>query len=576
MTSSFELHLRGPSTAARGLVTTTTGTTAGTADGNADNESFLFLLTIIVGLICLFYMACTYQLVRRYLIRKCCVRGDPPVSDTVVVHDGRVFNLLGNQRRAVLEAIFSETSKVSVLGVGGLWVFVSLAWIDVVRTGPLIRLRSRLWKSFDNITGSVPHRFVFLFHAQTATDLDVSHKKKKKRNTDNEGEVPYDVEIPAMSTDGTEEESTNPPSSPDRSTAGSSSNNDEAYSEALYAMEGNVVDSSGCSVDFDSDDEDDMSVARLEVRLHESAVSMDGDKERAAVCDGNLYEESADLPRTPVDSMDSVVCLSPSSCSDTQGPPKAALRTFGSCSSDPIDDAVLSPEHTPVRRTMPSGCNDQSVNSPGSIFDKEDYALSADLSVPDLSSASDRSRSFAIPEHEAVEESPEGIEENDCSSESPSDRLEEDLAMAATIASLRHPFPLTSRESFTTVASEYTYDDDSCTTGDNLCPICLCGYKKGDSLIVANHCSHMFHKDCILEWLDAHDDCPICRTGMVTDVEMNLAATNLVGKARMYRAVASLRPASTQTPPSGARPSPFQGTVRRAASSRSPYQVSYL
>ena len=33
----------------------------------------------------------------------------------------------------------------------------------------------------------------------------------------------------------------------------------------------------------------------------------------------------------------------------------------------------------------------------------------------------------------------------------------------------------------------------------------------GDTLIVSKHCSHLFHKECILEWLEKRDECPICR-----------------------------------------------------------------
>lgn len=82
------------------------------------NESFLLLTTIIVGLIVVFYCVCTYQIMRIWLCKVCCGRQredeDEEGGDTVVVHEGRLFNLSGNQRRAVLEAIFLEASKVRV------------------------------------------------------------------------------------------------------------------------------------------------------------------------------------------------------------------------------------------------------------------------------------------------------------------------------------------------------------------------------------------------------------------------------------------------------------------------------
>lgn len=76
-----------------------------------ENESFLMLLTVIVALICLFYTLCTYQLIRQWLCRRLYRDAAPDPDSTVLVHEGQVFNLTGDQRRAVLEAIFSETSK---------------------------------------------------------------------------------------------------------------------------------------------------------------------------------------------------------------------------------------------------------------------------------------------------------------------------------------------------------------------------------------------------------------------------------------------------------------------------------
>jgi len=65
----------------------------------------------------------------------------------------------------------------------------------------------------------------------------------------------------------------------------------------------------------------------------------------------------------------------------------------------------------------------------------------------------------------------------------------------------------------------------------HVCPICLGGYEKGSMLFVSNHCAHIFHGDCILEWLTKeHEECPICRVKMVTQEEMVTAALTLVEK----------------------------------------------
>jgi hypothetical protein len=79
-----------------------------------DNDSFLILTAAIVALILVFYALCMYQLLYRWMCRICCGRqlevGGP--NETVIIHEGHTFNLSDNQRRAVLEAIFSENSKV--------------------------------------------------------------------------------------------------------------------------------------------------------------------------------------------------------------------------------------------------------------------------------------------------------------------------------------------------------------------------------------------------------------------------------------------------------------------------------
>jgi hypothetical protein len=107
---------------------TTTSTTATTAN-DSGNKSFAIMLTVLVGLILAFFVVCTYQILRIWLCKHFLHRSDTVEtgehaedgtirqqstnsSDTVLVHAGRVFNLSGYQRRAVLEAIFSDTCKV--------------------------------------------------------------------------------------------------------------------------------------------------------------------------------------------------------------------------------------------------------------------------------------------------------------------------------------------------------------------------------------------------------------------------------------------------------------------------------
>jgi Ring finger domain len=45
------------------------------------------------------------------------------------------------------------------------------------------------------------------------------------------------------------------------------------------------------------------------------------------------------------------------------------------------------------------------------------------------------------------------------------------------------------------------------------CAICLEHYEEGDQICWSHnrHCDHVFHQECIVEWLGLHNECPICR-----------------------------------------------------------------
>lgn len=51
----------------------------------------------------------------------------------------------------------------------------------------------------------------------------------------------------------------------------------------------------------------------------------------------------------------------------------------------------------------------------------------------------------------------------------------------------------------------------------DVCCICLEGYSVGDTICVAKKptCDHLFHKDCVLEWMKTNDECPLCRINLL-------------------------------------------------------------
>lgn len=53
------------------------------------------------------------------------------------------------------------------------------------------------------------------------------------------------------------------------------------------------------------------------------------------------------------------------------------------------------------------------------------------------------------------------------------------------------------------------------TGAESGCPICLEPLLEGE-LVNQGPCSHSFHKECLLDWLENQDVCPCCRVTMVT------------------------------------------------------------
>ena len=50
-------------------------------------------------------------------------------------------------------------------------------------------------------------------------------------------------------------------------------------------------------------------------------------------------------------------------------------------------------------------------------------------------------------------------------------------------------------------------------TNDNTCTICCTQFENDDSVILLN-CNHIFHKECINEWIHYKAECPLCKTSV--------------------------------------------------------------
>ena len=49
------------------------------------------------------------------------------------------------------------------------------------------------------------------------------------------------------------------------------------------------------------------------------------------------------------------------------------------------------------------------------------------------------------------------------------------------------------------------------------CAICLDHFQEGEAINSPARCPHVFHKDCLMAWLEKHDVCPCCRRSMITE-----------------------------------------------------------
>ena len=71
------------------------------------------------------------------------------------------------------------------------------------------------------------------------------------------------------------------------------------------------------------------------------------------------------------------------------------------------------------------------------------------------------------------------------------------------------------------IPSSHSNDDDHDENGV-MCSICLEPFESGEEIAWSKHmkCQHIFHSDCLEQWLMKHDDCPICRKAFIEDTDL--------------------------------------------------------
>lgn len=70
---------------------------------------------------------------------------------------------------------------------------------------------------------------------------------------------------------------------------------------------------------------------------------------------------------------------------------------------------------------------------------------------------------------------------------------------------------------FAEMATYRNEKDEESVDDTTQCTICLESMVDNSHIITTN-CKHFFHRDCLLDWMVRdHDDCPTCRTTLLTD-----------------------------------------------------------
>jgi len=78
----------------------------------------------------------------------------------------------------------------------------------------------------------------------------------------------------------------------------------------------------------------------------------------------------------------------------------------------------------------------------------------------------------------------------------------------------------------------HNHNDIEANFNEDACIICLNEFNynvdgKVDSKVIAGYCSHQFHRECLLSWVEKKNECPCCRTPVVSDSDYSEALAEM-------------------------------------------------
>ncbi|PON91217.1 43kDa postsynaptic protein [Trema orientale] len=78
-----------------------------------------------------------------------------------------------------------------------------------------------------------------------------------------------------------------------------------------------------------------------------------------------------------------------------------------------------------------------------------------------------------------------------------------------------HSGPLPAPQSAINNLRTFRVPDDMSDSKWNQCAVCKDKFETGE-VVTELPCKHLYHKDCILPWLEIHNTCPVCREGLTS------------------------------------------------------------
>uniref|UniRef100_A0A7S0PTJ0 RING-type domain-containing protein n=1 Tax=Asterionellopsis glacialis TaxID=33640 RepID=A0A7S0PTJ0_9STRA len=150
------------------------------------------------------------------------------------------------------------------------------------------------------------------------------------------------------------------------------------------------------------------------------------------------------------------------------------------------------------------------------IADEED---SNAANATDSSSRNDERKNAAAPTVSDMVDVEVGVSTDNNDNTIHNDENEQSSSSAAELA-MTIVVPQTTIEQPSTHTTPFAFPlHEEPENLETTCAICLDNFEDGELINDTPGCQHVFHKECLLEWLDRHDICPCCRRPMFSQDE---------------------------------------------------------